>query len=327
MKRAPMVVILLAASPAFAYVRSTNLNGMPIRWSSNDVHLETPKSSLPGMTNAETDAAIARAAAAWSTPECTGLRLVTTDWLGGAPQVANDMRATVIVRTDLWCDGTNCHEPGQLAVTTVFARAADGVIVDADIELNGVDHRWTNIPDSGVNPTPGAADLANVMTHELGHLLGLSDNCVTAAGATTPLDDSGHPAPVCATAPAALREATMFPDTSADDIRKRTLADDDTRGICAIYPKETVPPDAGSPDVAPNAGLPDAGNSVSDGAVIPPPATSTSGKGGCAMGGGNPASSLVLLLALFTLNCSRGTSTRRCRRRCRSAAWCTSRCR
>jgi MYXO-CTERM domain-containing protein len=295
MKLASLLILLLAASPAFAFVRTTSSTGIAVRWSSNDVHVEGPMTAPPGMTLAETNAAVAQAAAAWSAPACTSLRVMTSQSLGAMPQVGNDMHAQVIVRTDRWCSGVNCYDPQQLAITTVFTRAADGEIVDADIELNAVNHQWTNIPDSGVNPRPGAADLANVLTHELGHLLGLSDNCVLIATGMVPIDSSGGPAPTCATAPAGLREGTMFPDTVADDISKRTLADDDVRGICAIYPHVEAPADASAP--------PDAHLTITldDGGpfTTPPPMSMSGGKGGCQVGGGTPSAGLGLaLLAL-----------------------------
>jgi MYXO-CTERM domain-containing protein len=213
----------------------------------------------------------------------------------------NDGKPQIIVRTDKWCDGMNCHDPLLLALTSVFARATDGEIVDADIELNAVNFQWTNIPDSGVNPKPGAADLANVLTHELGHLLGLSDNCA-AAGGKPPLDHTGQPAPACAAAPADLREATMFPDTVANDVRKRTLGADDVAAVCALFPLY-MPPDAGAP---PDAQV---GIGVGDGGLTAPPRMPAGKSGGCVVGGG--ASShpwAALLLAVVALGARRRSS-------------------
>ena len=63
----------------------------------------------------------------------------------------------------------------------------------------------------GTNPTSCVGtDLRNTVTHESGHMLGL-----------------GHSADV---------NATMFASASTGETSKRTLADDDIAGICAIYP-------------------------------------------------------------------------------------------
>jgi len=295
------VAILLVASPCFAYVRSTSIDGKPLFWRSNLVFVQGPKVFPPGLTQTDTIHGLSVAAEAWGAPECTSLSIAASQHLGATPEVMNDGKPQLIVRTDKWCDGMNCHDPLQLAVTSVFAKAADGEIVDADIELNAVNFQWTNIPDSGVNPKPGAADLANVLTHELGHLLGLSDNCVRAPAGTPPLDDSGKPAPDCDTAPAALRESTMFPDTVANDIRKRTLGADDVAAVCALFPLY-MPPDAGAPADA------QIGIGVGDGG---PPSMPAGKSGGCAVGGG--ASShpwAALLLALVALGARRRSPRR-----------------
>jgi MYXO-CTERM domain-containing protein len=316
MKRlGPMIAILLAATPAMAYVRTTNNNGSLTAWHTSTVSVEAPATPPPGMSSADTSAAIGQAMRAWSFPgvPCTTLHLMLSPSLGTPPQVANDMHAQIIVRTDRWCDGSNCHDPQQLAITSVFARSSDGEIVDADIEINAVDHHWTSIPDSGVNPAPGSADLANFLTHELGHLIGLSDVCTNASGPAPPRDHLGNPAPSCGAAPPELREATMFPDAIADDIRKRTLGFDDIQGVCAIYPRLDAPAlDAGSAsadasDVTAHleAGSPvtdtgataDAGASADAGTT----ATATTDGCGCRLGGAGSTSGPALLLLLAAL--------------------------
>jgi MYXO-CTERM domain-containing protein len=294
MKVGAVVAILLAASPCFAYVRSTNIAGKPIFWRSNLVFVQGPAVFPPGLSQTDTVHGLSVAAEAWGAPDCTSLTIAASQHLGATPEVMNDGKPQVIVRTDKWCDGMTCHDPLLLALTSVFARATDGEIVDADIELNAVNFQWTNIPDSGVNPRQGAADLANVLTHELGHLLGLSDNCAAAGAPTPPLDDTGKPAPPCDTAPAALREGTMFPGTVPDDIGKRTLAPDDVAAVCALFPLYS-PPDAGAAgDALITIGASDAGPS--------PPPMPAGKSSGCQVGGGasgGPWAALaVALLAL-----------------------------
>jgi hypothetical protein len=57
------------------------------------------------------------------------------------------------------------------AMTTTYpAQSQPGMVVEADIELNGVNFEW-----SGAHRQ--AAPLAPVLTHEIGHVLGFPDVC------------------------------------------------------------------------------------------------------------------------------------------------------
>ncbi len=91
----------------------------------------------------------------------------------------------------------------------------DGLITDTDIIFNGRDHEFS----IAENTTPeNLTDLHAVMTHEIGHLLGLDHS---------PWVDEPE-----------LR-ATMFPYASNQAPRaERSLEADDIAGITAIYPVE-----------------------------------------------------------------------------------------
>ncbi|MCZ6632112.1 MAG: beta-propeller fold lactonase family protein [bacterium] len=88
-----------------------------------------------------------------------------------------------------------------------------GEMTDADIIFNGRDFQFSIVE----NTTPrGRVDLQDVMTHEVGHLLGLDH---------TPL--VGHP----------TVRPTMNPFNTAEMPREgRTLEQDDISGITALYP-------------------------------------------------------------------------------------------
>jgi MYXO-CTERM domain-containing protein len=97
--------------------------------------------------------------------------------------------------------------PGSaLALTTVSYDSKTGEILDADVEVNGTGGNITN-----GRPTDGA-DLPSIMTHEIGHFLGL--------------DHSPKPS------------ATMFITYKAGSGNLRALDPDDVEAICAIYPPE-----------------------------------------------------------------------------------------
>jgi MYXO-CTERM domain-containing protein len=146
-----------------------------------------------------------------------------------------------------------CYSSAAAAITTaVYVNdpnsSRDGAIVDADIELNGVNFA---ISANGVTNTPGLclADLQNTLTHELGHLHGLEHTC--RLNATDPLwkDDQGQPVPTCSAVQSAptlpanqkIINATMYPTQECGETAKSTLSDDDIQAICTIYPTARNP--------------------------------------------------------------------------------------
>jgi hypothetical protein len=108
----------------------------------------------------------------------------------------------------------------QLAITTVTFNVNTGEIYDADIEVD------SSKPISTMTPVPALQyDLQSILTHEVGHFLGLAhSDSPCAAG----ID--------CATMDAVYR-------TGSDDFR--TLEADDIAGICTIYPPDRAAIDNG----------------------------------------------------------------------------------
>jgi MYXO-CTERM domain-containing protein len=316
----------LAAGSARAFVRTKTEAGMPGAWHTPSVRLAETDGRLQDLPLDDVRGLVRQALASWSYPAvpCTSLELSLTTASTAPAVVAYDGVNSLIFREVTWCDRPTCTDPSSLALTSVFIRSATGEILDADIEINAVAHRWTSIPDSGINPVPGARDLRNVLTHEIGHLVGLDHNCVS-PGQLPAQDHLGNPAPDCASAPASVRAATMFvPDRLlVDDISLRTLAADDVLAVCSVYPRAAAPDagDAGGDGAgggpadasadspaqpAPDASPTTAPDGAAEAAGDPAQAGGSDGGCGCRVGGasgGRPAlgARLVLLTAALLL--------------------------
>jgi len=255
--------------PAFAYVRNETASGLPFAWKKSCAWMTAFPTELPLMTRDEASSAIAASVAAWSKQDpangaCSylDLHLLVAAVGQSQPPARNDGTNGIGLRRDTWCpQSPNCYDPAALALTSVFARTSTGEIVDADIEVNGVNFSWADVTRTA--PTGTEQDLQNAVTHEMGHVIGLDHTCYFGSGAR-PTDQNGAPIPDCATASAAVMETTMFPSANTLDTNKRTLAPDDRMGLCASYPVASDPmscPAPTSQDAGADAGPtgPDAG--------------------------------------------------------------------
>ncbi len=146
-----------------------------------------------------------------------------------------------------------------IALTTVTYDVEKGDLFDADIEVNEAENRFTT------SDTEVDVDLRSVMTHEVGHFLGLA-----------------HSADL---------EATMFSVYDNGSVALRDLAADDLAGICATYPPDRKA--AGTCDGLPRHGFsPDCDGLQQEGrcALAPGPAPE---------GGGAAPSLIALGIAAF----------------------------
>lgn len=180
---------------------------------------------------------------------------VAAVWLElGAPQsgeLGHDGVNRIIFREDRWCapidcdrwcgpreecpGGEECYDPRAAAITTLCYDTGTGAILDADIEINGVDWAISSAGrSSGAGPL---ADLDNTFTHELGHFLGLDHTCWSDPLKPQPFDEDGDPVPSCDAPdlPPEITEATMFAFQDPGETKKASLEEDDVDGMCAIY--------------------------------------------------------------------------------------------
>jgi hypothetical protein len=97
--------------------------------------------------------------------------------------------------------------PGTIAVTSTWYYTSTGQIVEFDMKLNSY-YRWGN---SLV--TPNVMDLQNIVTHELGHGVGMIDVYENS----------------CA-------DVTMYGYGSIGETKKRSLELADIEGLLSLYP-------------------------------------------------------------------------------------------
>lgn len=147
---------------------------------------------------------------AWNAPGCSGINMqfgkLTCNTTAGRKesQKVSDKQHVVIWRDDVWI-----LDSATLAVTLVNARPLTGEILDADIEINGVDWTWKNLEVE--TDELGVADIRNVLTHEVGHFIGLDHE-------------------------EQITDATMFTRAPDGEVKKRDLHQDDITGLCTMYP-------------------------------------------------------------------------------------------
>jgi len=241
-------VRVFSFAPSFVRTGPTKA-GHSLYWETNRVPV-TPDAA--GTTALSSDAqlgAIQAAIAAWtdSTASCADLRMVLQS--PKASEVGRDgvnlikFRDTTWGRPAIGDQAAKPYDSRAAAITTaVFVdddnSSRDGAIVDADIELNGVNFAIT------VNQLPASnrcsSELQNTLTHELGHLQGLEHPCLAGTDPAR-VDDLGNPVPRCnpGSDPPAIADATMYNFQDCGETKKETLSDDDIKAICEIYPPGT----------------------------------------------------------------------------------------
>jgi MYXO-CTERM domain-containing protein len=186
--------------------------GTPIFWPTTCVGFSVQRDGSSQIEADELADLVEQAFATWSSADCGGgTPSITATNLGPVSCAEQEFDAEsknanlIVFRDEDWPYG-----PGALALTTVTYALDTGEIRDADVELNSADAAFTT-GDTGVN-----VDLPSILTHEVGHFLGL---------AHTP-----------------VAEATMQTDYPPKSTILRSLEPDDVSGVCAVYPPDREAP-------------------------------------------------------------------------------------
>jgi hypothetical protein len=246
-------VLVLWSPEANAYVRTLTSIGAPMFWNRTVLTIHAYLVDPPDpLTSQDVLFAAQAAAAAWSRDQvdCTSIDLHVAATQERSAPVLLDGVSRMTFRRETWCKDPPvatepCYDPLALAVTSVFARKSDGEILDADVELNAVTFKWSDLvryPSDAGN----VQDLQNTLTHEFGHLIGLDHTCFIEGTRPGAVDDRGQPVPSCGHASDAIKATTMFAAVIPGDLERRTLSPDDRRAVCAIYPPIDLTLESGS---------------------------------------------------------------------------------
>jgi len=184
--------------------------GNPLHWPEACLYYAVQRDGSPksGLDGHDFERVVERAFDAWEHVKCPG---------GGSPRfhaqsqgfVSCDHREAVCGDTRKNVNVMMLHDdswPGnatEIGLTTPTGGPTSGLLIDADLELNSEMYEFTADGASGF-------DISDVVTHEVGHFLGLSHS-----------DVSG---------------ALMSKDYATVRLTSELLTADDVAAICAAYP-------------------------------------------------------------------------------------------
>lgn len=199
---AALALLALYPAAAQAYSLKTTPRGYHVRWWKQPIRLKMGDELERSMKSGQARQAAVMAAEAWrGLPDVPDILIEE----GRASGFDPERRTNGIYLVRQWN-----YDPRSLAVT-VSSYTPDGKLLGTDILING------NVRFDMLSETEGNCvqkdppfDLASVLTHEMGHVLGLDEN---------------HDDP----------EATMWPYTHAGETHQRTLSEDDEEGVIELY--------------------------------------------------------------------------------------------
>ncbi|MDH5674603.1 MAG: matrixin family metalloprotease [Myxococcales bacterium] len=193
-------LLAFGSADAHAYTVKQSSHGHSVHWREGTIRFRMDPLIAAVHGRAKAQAAVRIAADAWrgfgTAPD---IELAP----GAPPPYDPERRGNGIHLVDPWP-----HEADKLALT-VTTYGSDGRIIGADILING-ERSFAVLEESPEAAALPVHDLAAVLAHEFGHVLGLGES----------EDDP---------------EATMWPTIGTGEWHQRTLSEDDEAGVMAIY--------------------------------------------------------------------------------------------
>ncbi len=200
--------------PSYSPTRGCYPEGLPLFWRNACVGYSLQEDASSGISLEQATAAIDAAFATWTNTTCTASgAIVGISASNLGPVSCGEVRYNtdgpnqnvIVFREASW----PYNDPNNtLGLTTITFNSEDGEIFDADMEINAT---GGNLSIGDPVPAEGF-DFASVVTHEIGHFLGLAH--------------------------ATSSQSTMFASYRPGSSALRSLAQDDRDGLCAIYPTD-----------------------------------------------------------------------------------------
>ena len=195
-----MLAVLALAASASAFTLSKDEGGNSLAWDLSDLPIKY-WANVDDPESREAAAKVRSIVRAFESWEIASSSLVSFRYAG---LTSSDTVAFDGVNLVTWVENGWTYKAETIAYTTLWVTST-GRILDADIELNGEFFDWSASADNG------ELDIQNVLTHEVGHFIGIGHSVETT-------------------------DSTMFPIISRGEVRKRLVKPDDLDAAVFLYP-------------------------------------------------------------------------------------------
>ncbi len=199
-----LTALAVTGETAHAYtVKKTTGSGAVVRWYRDSVTLRIDPSMNDYFREMRVEEVVDGAASAWADLPTVPELLINEGHPGDVGFADGGDNSNGIYLVKDWQLASS-----SLAVTVATFESRTGRIVDTDILVNA-NHPFGLVPDGPDQPS-NVFDLSGVLTHEMGHVLGLGES----------FD---------------VRSATMWPNIARGEIHQRDLDRDDVQGVERAY--------------------------------------------------------------------------------------------
>ncbi len=190
-----------------------SVDGKKLFWPTSCVSYAVNKRGTDRFDPEESRAAIRKTFQAWSDVACADgtTAAMTFQEREPVPCRTSEYNKTGANLNVVFFQDTNWKYRGidaTLAKTSVTYNDDTGEIYDADIEINATYNQFTMTDD----PDKADTDLQAVLTHEVGHFIGIAHSSNS--------------------------EAVMYAEYTPGSLTQRTLKPDDVEAVCAVYPAD-----------------------------------------------------------------------------------------